>query len=165
MQLLHVEQLGDRTEGSAVIGIAAQHHVVGAHLLGHAINGRPRRQQVQRNAGVVEGVAAIVAADDVKPRRRHAVGENFREGFANPLQAGKARLVLEWHDQKRLRAGKRLPRRWLAQAEKAKCRQERKKRVAKSETRGLQSNSIIAVAYSLRERALAHCRSAPLAGC
>ncbi len=124
------------------IHVAAQHHVVGVHLLGDAIDGRPRRQHGQRDARVVESVTAIVTADDIEPWRSHALRENFWEGFADPLQTRRTRLILKRHNHKGLGAVSRL--RGRRPAKQAQRRQEQKKPEAKSETRKLQSNSIIA---------------------
>ncbi len=96
----HVEQLGGGGEAGAVVAIGAEHGVVEIHLLGEAVEGGTRRMNAGGETLAIVGAEALVAAGDVEDRRIQLLVEGFGEGFADPFETGRRRVVFEGdHDQ------------------------------------------------------------------
>src|ERR1035441_729202 len=110
VQLLHVEKLRIGLEGLALETVVAEHDVVGIHLFSDTVNRRPRGPNAQRNAGMIEGVAAIIAVDDVEPGRLHALRQDFGKSLSDPLQPWSGGLIFKRHDHHGAASGKRLGR-------------------------------------------------------
>ncbi len=125
--------------------VAAHDHVVGVHLLGDAIDGRPRGQNRGRHAGMVKGVFSVVAAHDVNPGRRHALRQDFGKRLADPLQPG----ALDWFSNGMTISvcvpGNRLPGRHAADQERGAT--TARQRIEDMQIKLLQSNSIIDVRF------------------
>ena len=79
-----------------------QHHVVYIHLLRDLKDGSTRELYAGRDAETVEGIEALVASDDVHRTGTHALVQHYGKRLADPLNAGRVRLIFKGQDEQRV---------------------------------------------------------------
>ena len=78
-------------EGAAIEVVAAEDDVIDVHLLNQAVDSRAGGMDLGRDSGLIVSAQPIVTRQRVRSMGMKALAKDLREGFADPLQARRAR--------------------------------------------------------------------------